>query len=111
MVTEKRSRKNSTNSYKTKRFQWKNRHQKVQIQRAIETVYRSQYTPKWSSPNATIYFFEESCFLDLEDNQGQMIDHTPGTTIDHNIGSNVEPEDCDDEITCIEELMRANSII
>jgi hypothetical protein len=52
------------------------------------------------------HIFEESCFLDLEDDQGQMIGHTPGEIIAHLIGSNVNLEDYDDEITAIAEGMR-----
>jgi len=52
------------------------------------------------------YIFEESCFLDLEDDQGQMIGHTPTEIITHILEANVTIEDHDDEILAIEEDMR-----
>ena len=52
------------------------------------------------------YIFEKSCFFDLEDNQGQMI-YTTGEIIGHPIGSSVDLEDYDNEITGIEEEMTA----
>jgi hypothetical protein len=54
------------------------------------------------------HIFEESCFLDLEDDQGQMIGHTPHEIITHICNANVTPEDHDDEIIAIEEDMRQN---
>jgi hypothetical protein len=52
------------------------------------------------------YIFEESCFLDLEDQQGQMIGHNPTDIINHIYVNNVTVEDHDDEILAIEEDMR-----
>ena len=50
------------------------------------------------------HIFKESCFLGLEDNQGQMI-YTTGKIIGHPTGSSVDLEDYDNEITGIEEEM------
>jgi hypothetical protein len=52
------------------------------------------------------YIFDKSCFLDLEDAQGQMIGHTPHDILSHIYTANVEEEDHDDEIIVIEERMR-----
>jgi hypothetical protein len=52
------------------------------------------------------YIFEESCFLDLEDDQGQMTGHSPNEIIKHICDANVTMEDHDDEILVIEENMR-----
>ena len=48
--------------------------------------------------------FKESCFLDIEDSQGQMI-YTTGKIIGHPTGSSVDLEDYDNEITGIKEEM------
>ena len=50
------------------------------------------------------HIFKESCYLDLEDNQGQMI-YTTGKIIGHPTGSSGDLEDYDNEITGIEEEM------
>jgi hypothetical protein len=52
------------------------------------------------------YTFDESCFLDLEDNQGQMIGHTPHDILKHIYTANVEEEDHDSEIIVIKKRMR-----
>jgi hypothetical protein len=52
------------------------------------------------------YIFEESCFLDLEDDEGQMIGYTPHQIITHICDANVTPEDPDNDIIAIEEDMR-----
>jgi hypothetical protein len=52
------------------------------------------------------YIFDESCFLDLEDAQGQMIGHTPHDILSHIYTANVEEEDHDDEIIEIKKRMR-----
>jgi hypothetical protein len=54
------------------------------------------------------YIFEESEFLELDDDQGQMIGYTPHEIITHICNANVTPEDHDDEIMAIEEDMRKN---
>jgi hypothetical protein len=54
------------------------------------------------------YIFEESCFLNLEDDQGQMIGYTPHEIITHICNANVAPEDHNNEISAIEEDMRKN---
>jgi hypothetical protein len=70
-----------------------------------------QYTDYKTHANGAIkmikYIFEESCFLDLEDDQGQMIGKTPHEIITHICDANVTPEDHDDEVITIEEEMRA----
>jgi hypothetical protein len=50
--------------------------------------------------------FDESCFLDLEDDQGQMIGYTPHQIITHICDENVTEEDHDDEILEIEDRTR-----
>jgi hypothetical protein len=52
------------------------------------------------------YIFDESCFLDLEDDQGQMIGYTPHEVITHIFDTNVSPEDHDREIVSIEKDVR-----
>jgi hypothetical protein len=52
------------------------------------------------------YIFDQSCFLDLEDDQGQMIGKTPHELIAHVIDTNITEEDYDNEIISIEEEMR-----
>jgi hypothetical protein len=52
------------------------------------------------------YIFEESEFLDLEDDQGQMTGYTPHEIITHICNANVTPEDHADEIIALEEDMR-----
>jgi hypothetical protein len=54
------------------------------------------------------YIFEESCFLDLEDDQGQMIGKTPHQILTHIAEANITPEDYDDEILTVEEGMRTD---
>jgi len=52
------------------------------------------------------YILEDSCFLDLEDDQGQMIGKTPHEILRHISDANITPEDYDDEILTVEEGMR-----
>jgi hypothetical protein len=52
------------------------------------------------------YIFDESCFIDLEDDQGQMIGLTPHDILSHIYTENVEEGDHDNEISQIEKRMR-----
>jgi hypothetical protein len=54
------------------------------------------------------HIFDESCFLDLEDDQGQMIGYTPHQIITHICDANVTEEGHDDEILEIEDRIREN---
>jgi hypothetical protein len=54
------------------------------------------------------YIFEDSCFLDLEDDQGQMIGKTPHEILSHISEANITPEDYDNEILSVEEGMRTD---
>jgi hypothetical protein len=62
-------------------------------------------------PKAPANIFDEPCFLDLEDAQGQMIGHTPHDILSHIYTANVEEEDHDDEIIEIEEKKRDKIMI
>jgi hypothetical protein len=52
------------------------------------------------------YIFDESCFLDLDDDQGQLIGKTPHDILEHIYTANVDEEDHDNEIIEIETRMR-----
>jgi hypothetical protein len=52
------------------------------------------------------YIFDESCFLDLEDAQGQMIGKTPHDILNHIYTANVEEGGHDNEISAIEKRLR-----
>ena len=53
------------------------------------------------------YIFSDSSFLDLEDDQGQMIGTSPNEILVHLLDTNVGTEDMDKEITTIEETLRS----
>jgi hypothetical protein len=52
------------------------------------------------------YIFDDTCFFDLEDDQGQMIGYTPHEIITHICDANVTTEDHDAEILDIEDRIR-----
>jgi hypothetical protein len=52
------------------------------------------------------YVFDDTCFFDLEDEQGQMIGYTPHEIITHICDANVTTEDHDAEILDIEDRIR-----
>ena len=45
------------------------------------------------------YIFDQTCFIDLQDEQGKMMGCTEIYVIDHLTKQQVNPEDYDDEIT------------